>query len=38
MADVEYKLRCLPLFYEDLEQKVRYIAEQLHYEKRQMIY
>lgn len=33
MADTEYKLRYLPLFYEDLEQKVRYIAEQLHNEK-----
>ena len=27
MADTKYKLRYLPLFYEDLEQKVIYIAE-----------
>ena len=30
MADTKYKLRYLPLFYEDLEQKVVYIAEELH--------
>ena len=29
MADRMYKLRYLPLFYEDLEQKVVYIAENL---------
>ena len=29
MADAKYKLRYLPLFYEDLEQKVVYIAETL---------
>lgn len=29
MADRKYKLRYLPLFYEDLEQKVVYIAEKL---------
>lgn len=29
----KYDLRYLPLFYEDLEQKVLYIAEQLHNEK-----
>lgn len=29
MADRKYKLRYLPLFYEDLEQKVVYIAENL---------
>ena len=29
MADTKYKLRYLPLFYEDLEQKVVYIAEKL---------
>lgn len=29
MADVHYELRYLPLFYEDLEQKVLYIAETL---------
>ena len=29
MADRNYKLRYLPLFYEDLEQKVVYIAENL---------
>ena len=29
MADTKYKLRYLPLFYEDLEQKVVYIAENL---------
>ena len=33
MADIEYELRYLPLFYEDLEQKVLYIAETLHNEK-----
>ena len=30
MANTKYKLRYLPLFYEDLEQKVVYIAERLH--------
>lgn len=29
MSDRKYKLRYLPLFYEDLEQKVVYIAENL---------
>lgn len=29
MADTKYTLRYLPLFYEDLEQKVVYIAEKL---------
>lgn len=33
MADIPYELRYLPIFYEDLEQKVLYIAEQLHNEK-----
>ncbi len=33
MIDAQYELRYLPLFYEDLEQKVVYIAEQLHNEK-----
>ena len=33
MADTKYKLRYLPLFYEDLEQKVVYIAEKLQNEK-----
>lgn len=33
MADIQYELRYLPLFYEDLEKKVVYIAEQLHNEK-----
>lgn len=33
MADTKYKLRYLPLFYEDLEQKVIYIAEELHNQK-----
>ncbi len=33
MAEIQYKLRYLPLFYEDLEQKVLYIAETLHNEK-----
>ena len=33
MADTKYKLRYLPLFYEDLEQKVIYIAENLHNQK-----
>ena len=30
MADTQYELRYLPLFYEDLEQKVIYISETLH--------
>ncbi|MGN0341087.1 MAG: hypothetical protein ACI4D0_11430 [Lachnospira sp.] len=30
MADAQYELRYLPLFYEDLEQKVIYISETLH--------
>lgn len=29
MADTKYKVRYLPLFYEELEQKVVYIAEKL---------
>ena len=29
MADVKYKLRYLPLFYEDFENAVAYIADQL---------
>ena len=29
MADVQYELRYLPLFYEDLEQKVIYIYQKL---------
>ena len=29
MADTKYRLRYLPLFYEELEQKVVYIAETL---------
>ena len=33
MADRQYVLRYLPLFYEDLEQKIIYIAENLHNEK-----
>ena len=33
MADTKYKLRYLPLFYEDLEQKVVYIAEKLQNQK-----
>ena len=33
MADAQYELRYLPLFYEDLGQKVVYIAEKLHNEK-----
>ena len=33
MADIRYKLRYLPLFYEDLEEKITYIAETLHNEK-----
>ena len=33
MADIPYDLRYLPIFYEDLEQKVIYNAEQLHNEK-----
>ncbi len=30
MADNKYTLRYLPLFYEDLEEKIVYIAEKLH--------
>lgn len=30
MADTKYILRYLPLFYEDLEEKIVYIAEKLH--------
>ena len=33
MADTKYQLRYLPLFYEDLEQKVVYIAVNLGNEK-----
>ena len=33
MTDKKYKLRYLPLFYEDLEQKVVYISEKLRNEK-----
>ena len=33
MIDTQYKLRYLPLFYEDLKQKVCYIAEDLHNDK-----
>ncbi len=33
MTDVKYELRYLPLFYQDLEQKVLYISETLHNEK-----
>ena len=33
MADIQYRLRYLPLFYEDLKQKVVYIAETLQNEK-----
>ena len=33
MGDIKYKLRYLPLFYRELEQKVLYIAEHLHNEK-----
>lgn len=33
MANTKYKLRYLPLFYEDLEEKIVYIAEELHNEK-----
>lgn len=29
MADTDYKLRYLPLFYRDLEEKIVYIAETL---------
>lgn len=29
MADIKYRLKYLPLFYEELEQKVVYIAEKL---------
>ena len=29
MADTKYELRYLPLFYEDLEKKIIYIAEEL---------
>ena len=30
MADTKYILRYLPLFYDDLEEKIVYIAEKLH--------
>ena len=30
MADTQYELRYLPLFYEDLKQKVTCISETLH--------
>lgn len=30
MTDTKYKLRYLPLFYNDLEEKVMYIADNLH--------
>ena len=33
MASTKYKLRYLPLFYDDLEEKIVYIAEKLHNEK-----
>lgn len=33
MDSTEYKLRYLPLFYKDLEEKIVYIAEELHNEK-----
>ena len=33
MANIKYKLRYLPLFYKDLEEKIVYIAEELHNEK-----
>ena len=33
MANTKYKLRYLPLFYKDLEEKIVYIAEELHNEK-----
>lgn len=33
MVEAKYKLRYLPMFYEDLEQKVVYIAEKLKNEK-----
>ena len=33
MANAKYKLRYLPLFYKDLEEKIVYIAEELHNEK-----
>lgn len=33
MDSTKYNLRYLPLFYEDLEKKIVYIAEELHNEK-----
>ena len=33
MVNTKYKLRYLPLFYNDLEEKIVYIAEKLHNEK-----
>ena len=33
MDNAKYKLRYLPLFYKDLEEKIVYIAEELHNEK-----
>lgn len=37
MSDKKYKLRYLPVFYEDLEQKVMYIAESLQIKKQPTI-
>ena len=33
MTDTQYELRYLPLFYDDLEQKLTYISETLHNKK-----
>ena len=33
MASTQYRLRYLPLFYKDLEEKIVYIAEELHNKK-----
>lgn len=33
MTNTKYKLRYLPLFYEDLEEKIVHIAEELHNKK-----
>lgn len=33
MNNTKYKLRYLPLFYKDLEEKILYIAQELHNEK-----
>lgn len=38
MHDEKYKLRYLPLFYEDLDEKVTYIVDELKIQRQQTIY